>query len=313
MSNASPIAVAVFANRQDYWFTKLCVASIRFYYPAVRIYLIKDKLNGDFDTGILTRHFDVEVLDLGRNFYGWAAAKVQFVAHNRLQAGRYLILDSDIILAGKVLDKLEANPAEMIVQAEPYKEPFPPSVGKDYFDPAAVKACYADYEYPGFFFNSGQMVITSGLVSRDAFGDTFDFDKYPYYTKRNLFPTVDQSILNYVLPKVAKQKAARLFGDDFMLWSVKFFEDPTADNVATIDSPEGLPYLIHYAGDTRTYKIGEMRGSRMLTFFREFYYSRLTPTERRRSDRQDRRFANKRYTKLLYKKNRLLMKLFDLK
>lgn len=313
MSNPSPIAVAVFANRLDFWFTKLCVASIRFYYPTVDIYLIKDKLNGDFDTGILSRRFNIHLLDLGTNYYGWSAAKIHFAAHGRLPAGRYLTMDSDIIFAGKVLDKLQANPAEFIAQAEHYVEPFPPSIVRDYFDPAVVKKKYGDYEYPGFFFNAGQLVVTSGVLSEDDFDGFFDFDNYPYYKDRIVFPTVDQSILNYVLPKVAKKRAVRLSGGDFMLWSVNFFENPAADSVETIESGDGLPYLIHYAGDTRTYKIEEMKGSRMLGFFREYYYSRLTASERKRSDRQDRWFARKQYSKLIYKKNRLLMKLFNLK
>src|SRR5262249_16189620 len=97
MSNTSPISVALFATTLDFRFTKICVARLRYYYPDVRIYLIKDKLNGDFDTSILTSRFNVELLDLGRKYYGWGAAKIHFVAHDRLPAGRYLVLDSDII------------------------------------------------------------------------------------------------------------------------------------------------------------------------------------------------------------------------
>lgn len=311
MSNASPIAVAVFANSLDFWFTKICVASIRYYYPDVRIYLVKDKLNGDFDTSILTRRFNVEPLELGRKYYGWGAAKIHFVAHDRLPAGRYLVLDSDIIFLGKVLDRLQANPAGIIVNAERHKEPFGPAVFENYFDPAAVKKSFGNYDYPGFFFNSGQIVITSGGAPKDAFRGCFDFDNYPYFTNRSMFPSPDQSIFNYVLPTVAKERAIPLSGDDFMLWSMKFFEDPKADTIETLKS--GIPYLVHYAGDTRTYTLADMNGRSMLNFFKEYYYSRLNGAERIRSDRQDRLLADKRYTKLLYRKNRLLMKLFAAK
>jgi hypothetical protein len=312
MNTKSPIAIAVFANRDDFWFTKICVASIRYYYPKVKIYLIKDLLKGDFNTVTLCRRFDVQSIRMDKRFYGWSAAKIRFIVYNKLPEGRYLTLDSDIIFAGAVLEKLEADPADFIVHAEHHPQPLPPSVKQNYFDIEKVKTLYPGYEYPGFFFNCGQMVITSGMVDKAVFRDCYDFDHYPYYSNRELFPMVDQSILNCILPVLHRRNTIRLSGADFMLWSLSYFAQEGADDPEKIRDRSALPYLIHYAGDHRTYKIGEMRGKNMLSFFKDFYYSKLTPSERRFSDRQDRWLSQEYLNRLLYRRNRVLMKFFSI-
>ena len=44
------IKVIIAVNKTDLWFCRICIASIRFYYPDVEIYIIKDELNGFFST-----------------------------------------------------------------------------------------------------------------------------------------------------------------------------------------------------------------------------------------------------------------------
>ena len=55
------ISIVVFCNAKDYFLTKICVASIRHFYPDIEILLVKDELNGKFSTRILERNFKVKV------------------------------------------------------------------------------------------------------------------------------------------------------------------------------------------------------------------------------------------------------------
>lgn len=46
----------------DLHLLKICVASIRFWYPHIPIFLIKDIFKGDFNTTEIEKNFNVNVL-----------------------------------------------------------------------------------------------------------------------------------------------------------------------------------------------------------------------------------------------------------
>lgn len=48
-------AVYINTHRYDYKLTCICVASVRYWYPDIEIYLIKDYRRGDFNTSLLQR------------------------------------------------------------------------------------------------------------------------------------------------------------------------------------------------------------------------------------------------------------------
>ena len=306
------IPVVVFANREDFWFTKLCVASIRYYYPDVPVYLVKDNLNGRFSTDGFCKLYNVTTVDLGRPYYGWSAAKVHFLVNEKLPAGKYLTLDSDIVFTGALLERLATVPADFIVHGEKHTEPFPQKTKDTFFDPEKIRQLYSGYQYPGFFFNAGQMVVTLGRMEKDHFKHCFNFEKYPYYFNRDAFPVVDQSILNCLLPVLAAENKLTLSETDYMLWSGNFFDGGNKDNVETIRDPSNLPYLLHYAGDLRTYKIEKMRGRNILAFFKTEYYRRLSAAGRIFSAWQDWWYSQRWFNRILFKKNRLMMKLFSI-
>ena len=58
----------VFINtyKYDFYFARICIASIRYWYPEIPIYLIKDEKEGSFDSSFTERVWNVRVLDIPR-------------------------------------------------------------------------------------------------------------------------------------------------------------------------------------------------------------------------------------------------------
>ncbi len=303
------LAVVVFANRKDFFFTKLCVASVRYYYPDVDIYLVKDHLNGNFNTRRLRKAFNVKLITLGKKYFGWSAAKIFFLLDEQLPRRRYLCLDSDIIFVGNVLQRLSEQPGDFVLHPEIYPQPFSDMVKKIFLDPEKIGPYYKEYSYPGFFFNAGQTVVTPGLLGREIFLPAFDPDRYPYYREPDIFPLVDQSILNIVIPIKMQQQAISVNTIPYMLWSVDFFKNPDNNVMSHFEEGDKTPYLVHYAGDVRTHLIGKMKGYPLLQFFRSSYHNRLGKFAIWLDNWQDSLAEKKKLVRLVYLKNRVLIEL----
>lgn len=305
------IAVVVFCNKKDFALTKLCVASIRYYYPEADIFLVKDHLNGDFNTARLRKAFNVQLIRLEKRYFGWSAAKIFFLLNEKLPRRRYLCLDSDIIFVGNLLHRLNELPGDFMLHPEIYPQPFSDTVKRIFLDPEKVVSQYKEYSYPGFFFNAGQTVVTPGVLGRDIFLPAFNPDRYPYYRDRELFPMVDQSILNIVIPIKMQQQAISVSTISYMLWSGDFFKEPANNDMTNFKDGASTPYLVHYAGDVRTHRIEEMKGYPVLQFFRDFYYRRLSKLAIRLDKWQDALAEKKRLIQLFYRKNRILIELIN--
>ncbi len=52
--------VAISCYKFDVYLTRLCVASIRFWYPHIPIWLLKDRHYGDFDTREIEKYWNVQ-------------------------------------------------------------------------------------------------------------------------------------------------------------------------------------------------------------------------------------------------------------
>lgn len=49
------ITIVVFCNKLDFFLTRICVTSIRYFYPSIRILLVKDEIHGRFSTSLFER------------------------------------------------------------------------------------------------------------------------------------------------------------------------------------------------------------------------------------------------------------------
>lgn len=308
MHRDDKLAIVVFTNRKDFCLSKICISSIRHFYPDVNIFLVKDFLNGDFNTKNIQRAFGVEVLKMPRRYYGWGAAKVHFLFDQRFAGKKFLCLDADTIFTGKVLDSLQSRKEEFLVNAVAFALPIASEEKDLYIDPEKVTRYYPDYQYPGYFFNTGQLVGTPGLLSKELLAPSFDVDVYPFYTHRDAFKLVDQAVLNAVLPVYSSRENKNIGQCTFMQWSVSFFnKHPDIDINELVENK--YPWIIHYAGDVRSCQIEKMRGFILLQSFRKKYYQQLSGIGIIKDKIQDYLYDRHFLTRLLYRKNWLLMKI----
>ena len=270
------IKIAITVNKNDVWFCRICIASIRYYYPQVEIFLIKDELNGKFSTREIEKNWNIGIIKFDQKIFGWSAAKIFFYTDKRFSGQYFLVLDSDIVFTGRLLDKLESIKAgfDAIVSSEIEVNPYAEWVTKTYFDLKKVEEFNSKYKYPGYFFNAGQIVVKGGLFEKSDLADFFDFDKYPYWKNLRMFPLVDQSLLNYLFPIFSAEGKIKVNSDyKYMIWS-------ETDEVRNIDLQDLVKNtysekLIHWAGAKRTPILNKMSGGALLNFYENYYYNKI--------------------------------------
>lgn len=252
--------------KHDVQFTRTCVASIRRWHPEVRITLIKDRFYGDYATADIERHFGCGVLECGESRFGWGFGKLEplFLPGQR----RFLVLDSDIVLVGPVLDRLEAIEADFVVQHE---EPTAEFVRSHYFDLERVRRVDPAFKFPGYTFNTGQWVGTTGRLRREDFAP-FVAGTPPRVTDPEMFRLGEQGLLNYVLMKQAAAGRLTLVRDRFM--EVGNEPSVAAIDVQRLRTGPGYPFLIHWCG-LRQAEFGAMVRGDILQHFEAAYYARL--------------------------------------
>lgn len=269
------LTVVVCCNKDDYYFARICIASIRYYYPHIVIELVKDNGNGHFDTIETERCFNVVNVDLGVKKMGWSAAKLLYLY--KFPAGKkVLILDADIVFISPFLEKLLPliEQSEYVVSIEKEADPYAEWVKGVYFDTKKIEQRFPEYQFPGYFFNAGQMFVTTGAIDKNILNDFFDTNRYPFWKQRELFPLVDQSLYNYLLPTLDKQQKIKLGTAEFMVWSKsqKLQEIPLDKVINKQLVEEGI---IHWAGDIRTPLLERMNRADILLFFEDVYYKQV--------------------------------------
>lgn len=267
--------IVVFCYKKDYFMVRPCVASIRYFYPDAEIYLLKDYLAGEFDSKEVEQAFHVKELTLGIRHYGWSAAKVHFILSDLFAGQRVLTLDCDIILAGRFLEDLyqKTAGADFVVNPEFYSNPYEGNIPIHYYKFDDVQSFDPDFVFPGYVFNGGQMLLNTGRVPAEAIASLFNTQTFPFYTRRDIFPQVDQSLLNYLLPKLAHEGVVTLATEHFMVWSDG--PEARAIDLEKLKAGDTYPFLIHWAGVLRVADLAQMSRADILLFFEDYYYSKV--------------------------------------
>lgn len=267
--------ILICCNRKDFFLTRICVASIRYYYADVDIYILKDYLNGEFDSAELENSWNVKVLDLGIRKYGWSAAKMHILFSNIFIGEKILVIDSDIVFVGRFLENLysTAQNYDFTVHADFHDNPYDKWVPIHYYDFDYLKSIDPKFKFPGYFFNGGQMIVTTGKIDPKEVKEYFDLGQFPYWKSTKYFPFVDQSLLNYIMPKKEQAGEITINKQKFMIWS----EGPEAAklDINLIKQGDTYPFLIHWAGALRIPYISKMTRHDVLNFFEEYYYSQV--------------------------------------
>ena len=108
----------VFINtyKYDFHLARICIASIRYWYPEIAIFLIKDEKEGSFDTSFTEKTWNVNVLDVPRKKFGWGYGKLEVLFSNKKET--FFVIDADAVITGPVIDKVRKIDADFIVDKE---------------------------------------------------------------------------------------------------------------------------------------------------------------------------------------------------
>ncbi|MDQ1637036.1 MAG: hypothetical protein QOF62_375 [Pyrinomonadaceae bacterium] len=259
--------VYIACHKHDLRLTRICLASIRYWYPEIPIYLIKDLFNGDFSTAELERTWNVRVFDTSNRIFGWGMSKLEPVFRD--EGSRFLVLDSDTVFTGRVLDRLDQFSEDFVVH---FEKQTAQRVKEIYFDLNKLREVDSGFVYRGDTFNTGQYVATGGLLRREDFSGVNWETSPPSLRHPEIFKNGEQGILNYVLLKKAAAGELTIAGEAFMRWPGYGIDDIDIEKFN-----HASPYLnvIHWAGLTRP-RISAMIRSDILSFFENYYYSRIS-------------------------------------
>lgn len=263
-------AIYVACYKYDLRYTRILIASIRQWYPDIPILLIKDRLYGDFSTTEIEHHWNASLLKTEGGPFGWGFSKLEPLFLPERQ--RCLILDSDIVFAGPVLPMVEACDSDVVVQHE---DPAPAFVESHYFHLPSLQQLDPDFHFPGFTFNTGQIVATTGVLRREDFAP-FVKPGYPITVIRpDIFKLGEQGLLNYVLMKKAQC-------GELSLSRARFMEVPESPDghafgvqLDRLNENSSYRFLIHWCG-LKKHRIREMNRGDILLHFERLYYDAIT-------------------------------------
>jgi hypothetical protein len=265
------------SHRYDLELTRTCVASVRYWYPDIPVYLIVDYSNGRIPATRMMKTWDLKILDTGKQHYGWGFGKFEplFLKNN----DRFLVLDADTVMTGPVLDKLKELEADFIVDEEVQPlEKFKTL----YYDPVKAREMFPGFNYPGYSFNTGQWIGKSDVLKKEDFNDFVTWTPSPKLKHPEYFKQADQGIFNLLIHIKEMQQKIAVKKMPLMIWP----ENGNADFIqlaSIVQKKADAPFVIHWAG-IKFKALTEYPRADILQFYQQFYYSKF-PAQQRTSDK----------------------------
>lgn len=265
----------VFINtyKYDFHLARICIASIRYWYPEIAIFLIKDEKEGSFDTSFTEKTWNVNVLDVPRKKFGWGYGKLEVLFSNKKET--FFVIDADAVITGPVIDKVRKIDADFIVD----KEVQPTQrFNEIYYNLDRISELDNDFVYPGYSFNSGQWFGTSSIIKREDFNKTLDWSEPPASRDKHIVVNNDQGHLNYIVHSFENKRLISVARMELMIWPVEGKDNFIQLNKIKSKSVE-YPYVIHWAGMSNL-KFSTLPRQDILRFYQRYYYSRTSSTKR---------------------------------
>lgn len=258
--------VYIAASALDFRYTRICVASVRYFYPSVPIRLLAGSRLQRGLTAELRRYWDVETAPVPAGDYGWGFVKLEplFGPYGE----KFLVLDSDTVLTGRVVDLWEQNGAFFLVDDEEQSEA---ATKRLYYDWANVHRIDSAACRPQFVFNTGQWFGTAGVLTRDDFAPWIEWTMPRRLRHPEHFMPGEQGILNYVLNQKAGLARLTIERRKIMWWPGHSMQGL---NVQAVSNRLAPPRIVHWAGIKKT-RQREMLAADLLKYFESFYYDRL--------------------------------------
>jgi hypothetical protein len=267
-ATAHPVdCVYIAASIHDARYTRICVASVRFFYPTIPVRLL---IGGPLRRGLeneLHSYYDVEAADLPRGDYGWGFVKLEPLFGP--SGERFLVMDSDTVFTGPVLNLWKQSDAPFLVDDEQQSDA---DTRRLYYDWEKVRSIDPMASPPRFVFNSGQWFGTAGVLTRDDFAPWLEWTMPRTLRHPKHFMPGDQGILNYVLNQKVVLHGLRVERRKIMRWPGHSMHGLDAERVS---KRAAEPIVVHWAGMKKA-RHGRMVGADLLAHFEKEYYRRLS-------------------------------------
>lgn len=260
--------IFVNTHKYDFHLAKVCIASIRYWYPFIPIYLLKELNSGEFDTGLLERMWQVKVLDISRKRFGWGYGKLEPLFLN--DDFSFLVVDADTVFTGPVIDMVTEINTQFVVDKETQtSERF----NQIYYSLDKIRSIEQEFVYPGYSFNTGQWFGTTNILKREDFKKCLEWSEPP----KPLYPTVlfngDQGIMNFVFQWLEQKEYISIAKIKLMVWP----DSGAADFIKLEDIKNKIgkyPYIIHWAGMNLN-DLHKIPRADIHAFYREYYYTKV--------------------------------------
>ena len=254
------------ACARDARLTRICLASIRYFYPDAPIQILAGDILQPGLARELRQHWNVEVADLPTGDYGWGLVKLEPLFGPPGQ--RFLVVDVDTVFTGKVLDERAASDAPFFVDDERLSDA---DFKRLYYDWDRLAAIDPDVQSARKAFNVGQWFGTAGLVKREEFDHWVEWTLPRQLRYPDLFMGGDQGVMNCVVLKKEAFDGLKIERRTIMRWPGDGMDGLDAASVAAGTAP---PLVIHWAGMKATF-LRDMVGGDVLQFFEDWYYQRM--------------------------------------
>lgn len=263
--------IVIAAYKHDFWLAEICMASVRYYYPQISIAVVFDFSQGAADFSFARKHYQIEIIDLPIKKFGWGLSKIEYLFLQKRE--RVLVLDADTVFVGYVLDHLKDYKQDFVISADYHTEPYASWMNECYFNYELLQQWDKDFSFPGYSFNTGQFIATTGILTRDDFEEVINWKDYPEIKKSDIFSCVDQGVLNYVLPKQESFKRISIGKADFLI-GIRY---PIVNEIKLDDLKRtNAKYhsVLHWAG-SNTKALQFMQRNEILRFYRNIGRSKF--------------------------------------
>jgi len=258
--------VYIAACSRDARLTRICVASIRYFYPEISIRLLAGDVLQCGLADELQKYWDVELVNLPIGDYGWGLVKLEPLFGPPGQ--KFLVLDVDTIFTGRVLDLWNESSAPFLVD----DEHLPDEESKRYYyEWDKLRDFDPDVQPARIAFNVGQWFGTAGVVTRDEFDPLVEWTLPRQLRYQQYFMGGDQGVINYVLLKKEALEGLPIERRTIMRWPGKSLDGLSVDEIL---GRKAAPLVIHWAGLKKTF-LRSMIGGDILSAFESVYYQRL--------------------------------------
>jgi len=261
------------ACARDGRLTRICAASIRYFYPDVPIKILAGDILEKGLVEEIRKYWNVGLADLPVGDFGSGFVKLEPLFGPAGQS--YMVLDVDTIFAGKVLEHRAKSDAPFIVDDEDLPDA---ELKRLYYDWERLRDVDPKVQPAHRAFNTGQWFGVAGIIKREDFDSWVEWTlprrlKYP-----DRFMTGDQGVQNYVMLQKAALEGLRVERRNLMRWPG---HSMAGLDVASVAAGAAPPVVVHWAG-LKAMFLRNMVGGDLLRFFETYYYAKLPAGRLRR-------------------------------